>query len=184
MAPTDYTITCNATGESGQVWFRWITTDSSIATGTVTTASTWTDWNSGWIVHPLPQFTAEEVAAGARRLEEERQRLRARQEQEQLANDRAEALLRAHLNAEQLAQLEAKRYFELELISNKARKRYRIERGQSQNILQLDDSGKPIRRFCVVAAARVPVADQMLMQKLMLEYEEDRFLKTANSMAA
>ena len=44
-----------------------------------------------------------------------------------------------------------------------------------------DDAGVEIRSFCIHPTERVPDADSMLAQKLMLETDHDRFLKTANA---
>jgi hypothetical protein len=123
------------------------------------TAATW--WLAGlaatvvlgpWLAIQIPRAWA----AGRRR---RRARLR------------AEALLWAWLSPPQRGQYRARRWFEVTTASGR---RYRILRG---GVVRLDPRGSG---FCIEATSPVPVADEMLANKLLLETDERRFLATAH----
>jgi len=84
---------------------------------------------------------------------------------------RAEALLWAWLSPAQRKQYRARRWFEVTTTSGR---RYRILRG---GVLRLNPRGSA---YCIEATSRVPVADEMLTNKLLLETDERRFLATAH----
>jgi hypothetical protein len=84
---------------------------------------------------------------------------------------RAEALLWAWLSPAQRQQYRARRWFEVTTASGR---RYRILRG---GVVRLDPRGSG---FCIEATSPVPVADEMLANKLLLETDERRFLATAH----
>lgn len=88
---------------------------------------------------------------------------------------KAKRLLYSHLTDYQKRMYRKKRYFHV--VSEKGRK-YRICHGDTQNIYLLEN-GKPAKRFCA-HPHNVPVEDAMLAQKLMLETDEQRFLRVAN----
>ena len=92
------------------------------------------------------------------------------------ADERAEKLLVDHLTPQQYEQLRACGYFEV----NVKGRTYRIFRGWSMNVQLVDGGGKKLRSYCAVPKLHVPIADQMLAQKLMLEFEEHEFLRVAN----
>jgi hypothetical protein len=83
----------------------------------------------------------------------------------------AEALLWAWLSPAQRKQYRARRWFEVTTASGR---RYRILRG---GVVRLDPRGSG---FCIEATSPVPVADEMLANKLLLETDERRFLATAH----
>jgi hypothetical protein len=87
------------------------------------------------------------------------------------ARRRAEALLWAWLSPAQRQQYRARRWFEVTTASGR---RYRILRG---GVVRLDPRGSG---FCIEATSPVPVADEMLANKLLLETDERRFLATAH----
>ena len=87
------------------------------------------------------------------------------------ARRRAEALLWAWLSPVQRKQYRARRWFEVTTASGR---RYRILRG---GVVRLDPRGSG---YCIEATAPVPVADEMLANKLLLETDERRFLATAH----
>ena len=87
------------------------------------------------------------------------------------ARRRAEALLWAWLSPAQRMQYRARRWFEVTTASGR---RYRILRG---GVVRLDPRGSG---FCIEATSPVPVADEMLANKLLLETDERRFLATAH----
>jgi hypothetical protein len=84
---------------------------------------------------------------------------------------RAEALLWAWLSPAQRRQYRARRWFEVTTASGR---RYRILRG---GVVRLDPRGSG---YCIEATSPVPVADEMLANKLLLETDERRFLATAH----
>jgi hypothetical protein len=84
---------------------------------------------------------------------------------------RAEALLWAWLSPAQRKQYRARRWFEVTTTSGR---RYRILRG---GVVRIDPHGSG---YCIEATSPVPVADEMLANKLLLETDERRFLATAH----
>jgi len=84
---------------------------------------------------------------------------------------RAEALLWAWLSPAQRRQYRTRRWFEVTTTSGR---RYRILRG---GVVRLDPRGSA---YCIEATSSVPVADEMLANKLLLETDERRFLATAH----
>src|SRR5512132_278251 len=87
------------------------------------------------------------------------------------ARRRGEALLWAWLSAGQRKQYRARRWFEVRTASGR---RYRILRG---GVVRIDPHGSG---YCIEATSPVPVADEMLANKLLLETNERRFLATAH----
>ena len=85
---------------------------------------------------------------------------------------RAEALLLAWLSPDQRAQYRARGRFE---VVTSAGHRYRICPG---GVVRLDPRGWA---YCIEATSPVPVADEMLATKLLLETDERRFLLTAHA---
>jgi hypothetical protein len=84
---------------------------------------------------------------------------------------RAEALLWAWLSPAQRRQYRARRWFEVTTTSGR---RYRVLRG---GVVRVEPRGSG---FCIEATSPVPVADEMLANKLLLETDERRFLATAH----
>jgi hypothetical protein len=84
---------------------------------------------------------------------------------------RAEALLWAWLSPAQRKQYRARRWFEVTTASGR---RYRVVRGA---VVRLHPRGSG---YCIEATSPVPVADEMLANKLLLETDERRFLATAH----
>ncbi|HEV8650403.1 MAG TPA: hypothetical protein VG276_13580 [Actinomycetes bacterium] len=84
---------------------------------------------------------------------------------------RAEALLLAWLSPDQRAQYRARGWFE---VTTAAGHRYRVCGG---GVVRRDVRGAG---FCIEAVSPVPVADEMLANKLLLETDERRFLATAH----
>jgi hypothetical protein len=87
------------------------------------------------------------------------------------ATRRAEALLWAWLSPAQRKQYQARRWFEVTTASGR---RYRVLRG---GVVRLNPRGSG---YCIESTSPVPVADEMLANKLLLETDERRFLATAH----
>ena len=83
---------------------------------------------------------------------------------------RAEALLLSWLSPSQRAQYLERGWFEVKTVTG----RYRIGPG---TIVRLEPRGSA---YCTEATSPVPVADEMLANKLLLETDERRFLATAH----
>jgi hypothetical protein len=87
------------------------------------------------------------------------------------ARRRAEALLWSWLSPAQCRQYRRRRWFEVATASGR---RYRILR---DGVVRLGPRGSG---YCIEATSPVPVADEMLANKLLLETDERRFLATAH----
>jgi hypothetical protein len=162
------------TGNSGTitnvVWTNWITTTTTTISNIVYPA--WDAWNTGgatptvWrFESPTPEQVAAELQAQADRLAEE-----------QAAAARARVILEENLTEEQRKQLADNNWFEV--ITPKGT--YRIRRGWAGNVDRLDDGGRVRDRFCIHPSESVPPEDNMLAQKLLLEANEEMFLRIAN----
>jgi hypothetical protein len=183
------------TGSTSNVltWNAW---NQQYATTTITnTASTtntviWTNWNlahgSGAVSVPnnirsLRQPTQAELQASLARERAARERAEVQLVEERAAREKAELLLKQHLSEQQVRDLEANNFFDVDVFSKDGtRRKYRIKRGFAGNIKLLNENGREIRSYCIHPSARVPDADAMLAQKLLLENDELLFLKTAN----
>lgn len=92
--------------------------------------------------------------------------------------DRAERLLLEHLTEAQVAEWKEGRHF---TITSQSGRRFRIHYAPANNILELGEDGRVVAEHCVVSTVSVPMPDQLLMQKLMLEYNEREFWRVARS---
>lgn len=113
------------------------------------------------------------------RLVSEAQHERSQEEGLREAEAKAKALLLMCLTPTQQAEFAEHHYFTIEVdhkVSGLPTGAFRIAKGSSFNVTHVE-SGET---FCVVAQEKVPVYDQMLTQKLLLEQEPERFFKTAN----
>lgn len=192
----------NNSDTTGSTWQRW-NDDWVLSSDTGTTdAQIWTIWNDRWErqhVFPMPQEERDRVQGaidhwasqgrvvhlGAsseqreqwRREEEERERkTREAAKQWEEACARAEILLKSCLTPQQQEELEKRNYFHIEVQG----KRYRIRRGRSRNVHEVNAQDQVIKTLCAHPYERVPDADTMLVQKLMLESAEADFLRIAN----
>ena len=108
----------------------------------------------------------------------------------QLFGPSAQALPQArslHLLRENLAQDQLKTYSEkgfFDVIGGMTGNRYRIARGSSMNISQLDSKGRCTRRLCFFPQGSLADGDLLLVQKLALELFELDALAVANKLPA
>ena len=86
----------------------------------------------------------------------------------------AEALLLGWLSPGQRAQYRSRRWRGRFEVTTTAGHRYRVCPG---GVVRLDPRGSA---YCIETASRVPVADEMLAVKLLLETDERTFLATAH----
>jgi hypothetical protein len=113
------------------------------------------------------------------RLVEEAQRERSMEEGLREAENKARSLLVMCLTPAQREEFDREQSFTLTVdhkVSGFPTGAFRIRKGSAFNVEHVE-SGET---FCVVAQEKVPVYDQMLTQKLLLEQEPERFFKTAN----
>jgi hypothetical protein len=87
-------------------------------------------------------------------------------------------LLKEWLSPEQLAQYDAKSYFDV--TGCHSGKRYRISHGTSMNIHEIDGIGRPQFGWCFVPKGYLVAGDVMLAQKIALETDERGALAVAN----
>ena len=163
-------------------WVYWTAPTTSGTTPTVTYSNVWVTWvDNGYVVSP-PKETAEECRAREQREAEYRakqeRQAKIRAEKEKAKEEKARQLLKEVLTEEQDAQLTKDGYFEL--TSVKSGKRYRIKKGFSMNVEELDKDGKRLRSMCFHPNVLVHHYDNMAIQKLMLENDEEEARKVAN----
>jgi hypothetical protein len=163
-------------------------------TGSSATAiRVWQEWNVPQEARESTRRASAEQREAWRRMEQEQRQQEERQQEEETrarwkreaeerakgkaaADKRAEELLRSCLTLQQQEELDRLNHFHL-LVGDR---RYRIKRGRTRNIELLDEAGRPIKKLCAHPGEYVPDADTMLAQKLMLETDEEAFLKLAN----
>jgi hypothetical protein len=145
-----------------------------MSTGTAATTLTinaTTNGTTGWVdLGTLDTWTPApltEEQALARREEEYRR---------DNASWRAHELLLRHLTPNQREDYEWDKRF---TVKTKRGHRYVIGQARCQNVLRVNKRGKPMRVYCVTVHGGVPMGDVLLAQKLMLESDEDHFLKVA-----
>jgi hypothetical protein len=193
LTSTMPTITSNAVWNAWNLQLNSVTQALTSHIGQPITSATtasinttiWTNWNSALTNR---HATAEQVAQAQRHAREQQARqaeqTRAQavvQAERGLAEKRAEKLLQETLSAKQREELATKGFFTLETIAASGERRiYRIKRGRSANVEQVDVNGNRIKRLCIHPVAPVPDADTMVAQKLMLETGEEEFLRIAN----
>jgi hypothetical protein len=95
---------------------------------------------------------------------------------------RALKLLKAHLSAEQLKQLEREAAFDV--IGGDTGQRYRITQGRIMNVQLLDEYGSWRTCLCFEPRGHLPIGDVMLAQKFALELFEAAALTAANKTSA
>lgn len=127
------------------------------------------------------QRTEEERAAEEMRMQQAQAAAAMRMQQAQAALTRSRELLLAHLSSAQRDSFEALGWFVVQ--GGKSKERYRIRtNGYAGNVERLKGD-KAVYRYCAHCEG-VPLHDHHLAQKLLLQYDEDRFLATANRSAA
>jgi hypothetical protein len=114
--------------------------------------------------------TPEATAARLKQIEEQQAKHKA-------ASLRAENLLFTILTPSQVRQYTDDEYFDVQISG----RTYRIRKGYSRNI-ELIEAGKPVAKYCAHPedAYHTPAPDAMLAQLLMLQTDEQGFLKLAN----
>lgn len=166
-----------------EVQYRWLSseiwTNQSYWTGayvltsntTATNAVTWGQWIASdsqggrRLRRPAQRDTWNVVAAADTAVRERRATV-------ERANVSAEALLRSCLTEEQKAEYDALGRFRVTAASGRV---YVIMEGYAGNVVSQG------WRYCIHGPETLPHADQMLMQKLLIETDEAEFLRLANA---
>lgn len=102
---------------------------------------------------------------------------RAREVERVAAEARGYLMLDSCLAPDQRRDLAEKGRFYLHTASGK---KYRIDRGTHGNVKLVDETDRELVQYCI-QPPNVPVPDAMLAQKLLLETDEETFLKVANA---
>ena len=130
------------------------------------------------VTRSAPVLTEEQLAERERqraeraRLDEERRREKA------AADDRAMELLQSVLTEEQNRDLDREGYF---FTHGQSGRLYRIGKGRLGNVKVVDPQTKQwTETLCIHQREYIPIADTMLMQKLMIETAEAHFRAYAN----
>jgi len=161
------------TTASTRVWDGWATT--SAYQPTYTAPSFWPQWTAAETFRPQRPF-----AADRRRWEIQQRRIAVGRLRKRVADRQAEKLLMEHLDDEQRTDWLRNEAFDVRVPSGRT---YRIRRGVAGNVYRTHDSlGRFTRRryCCHIDTSLAPTCDNVLTQKLLLEADEDEFLRLAN----
>jgi hypothetical protein len=93
------------------------------------------------------------------------------------AERRAEDLLREMLSPAEARELEQRGYLEIPS-PNRQGRIYRVPRGRG--MVSVYEDGRAVMSLCVQPVEWIPGGDVVLMHKLMIEGNEEQYLKTAN----
>lgn len=178
-------------------WYDWTcsatsgTTTTYAKVSTTCSATVWADWSKYAYAHTAPKkLTAAEKAERDRK---EQERLQVAAEQARLADiarreaeavakeaqERARRLFLEVLDTEQRQTFEKNQKFYL--IGSDG-ERYEVDcTKHHQNVYQVDKEGKRKVGYCAYATGGVPLSDNHIVQKLLLETDAKAFLKVANS---
>jgi hypothetical protein len=166
------------------VWCDGTTNTTASCTGCIV----WSTWNSSsaipstrYVVIPAPTLSPEEQAKLDAERERRREEMRLAEEQrakeQKEAEEKAARLLRQHLSLRQRRAYRRHRAF---CVRARDGTQYRLRHGWAGNVEELDKQGRPVARLCIHPYAEVPVHDNLLAQKLMLETDPDGFRRIAN----
>lgn len=162
------------TTSSTAIWTGWVS-DTTYTCASISTSSStgvWYDWNCSPVVK-----TAEQIARDEARAIEYKARCLALRLEREKAQEVAEQLLLEHLNPEQTEDYKQHCHF---TIRGRNNVRFRIRKGRSGNVDVVNAAGRIDYRLCAHPAMDVPDCDTMLAQKIMLELDEDNFMRIAN----
>ena len=185
------TNTTSATNDgSGTIWMEWTTgtssTSSSITCSPVASNVVWYTWNTedGLRAVPTPAITRsspEELAyyveAARVQAAAEVERQKKAQAERVAAQKRAEKLLLSNLSRQQKRDWLNAQFF---MVRAKSGRTFKVTNRPHVNVIEIDGAGNSIVAWCAGPEGGVPVQDQFLAQKLMLECNEDAFFQVAN----
>jgi hypothetical protein len=102
---------------------------------------------------------------------------RERYEAKQVVTDKARAILEAHLLPEQVEEFRAKDEFHIQGADGFE---YLITNGYQHNVFRIED-GRRTFEYCIITRGFLPVYDQMLAQKLLLQANPEMFHRVTNT---
>lgn len=127
--------------------------------------------------------TAAELAAAAAQAEHYRLQREQEMARRQAAQDRSRELLLSNLTSEQIRTFEKNKWFVVE--GGRSKQVYRIrDKGSAVANIEVMRGDSVSHRLCGHCSHDIPLYDQLLAQKLCLQFDEDNFLKIANRHAA
>lgn len=186
------------TGTTGGI-STWITTSTTATTTPSLYEPTTRSWYSEWTAydvaprlsdlyekaireHDTQEATRIQARIDANRIAHEETQRAADEEKTRrdLAKTRARELLLQHLTPAQQETYRRNDWFIVE--GGRSKTKYKINGSHlTANIDVLDNQNKRTHRLCGHAPAhKIPIADNLLAQKLMLEFAENDFLRIAN----
>lgn len=203
---TNVTSVINATGTNGTIYW-----DMETYTPTQTGSLFRDQYMTQWVEVPMVVEIEEEdwllnhdqylelarnraiqfrVRTAAMRAEQERAQREAVERAQRADDERKAALKRslellvAHLRPEQRETLQKHKWFVVEGGKSKTQYRIRDKGSPSANVDVLNKQGNVTHRLCAHGSWELPLYDHLLMQKILLQYDEQRFLAIANRHAA
>jgi hypothetical protein len=126
----------------------------------------------------IPNIIQERMEAENARLEQFRREGAEAAERARLSTEKAKQILLEHLTPAQREMVEKNGWFVIE--GGKSGKRYRIKANAIAGNVEEMDGDKAIARYCCHLPHQYPKSDHHLTQKLMLEWNEEEFLRVAN----
>ena len=196
-----YNSAANTTGTI--IWNTWASMSGGNCTASMTNTvwNTWSGLNTsgtgGSVLYqdyqqypstPVKEHTAEEKARLAeeqRCLAEERARIaelfrkqeEERRKEAEAALKRAEGLLMEFLDPYQQEEYAKDKSFHVKGADGE---RYKVRHAWSGHVDRVNEKGKVVERFCIHPRESVPIPDNQLVAKLMLETNPAEFRKKAN----
>lgn len=159
-------------------WHNSLVTNNTASTMTTNNTIIWPVWHNNI---EAPAIVHDEQWHEERRIVTEREE-RSRQQLKD-ASVKAKELLLEHLTPSQRRTLEEKGWFLI--TGGKSGKIYRLSsRSIAGNVEEMSKEGKALARYCCHLDHRYPTHDHHLAQKIMLEHNEEEFLRLANRSAA
>src|SRR3990167_4587631 len=142
----DFSIS-STSADSASAWIAWAGTDSSM-TGSTTICEVWIQGTGGNAHAGLSEAELARQKAERERRDEERKK----------ADERAEALLLAHLTPDQRETLERMRHF---VVQSERGRVYRLRRGRLANVDEMD-KGRVVAQYCIHPSIyNIPEADSL-----------------------
>ena len=179
---TNYSQITNGMTVNAQTWVDWNTNYSQITTnysqitnGMTVNQATWNQWNTqGFLRRPTSVIHYEQPRPTDEEMRAMTEAAAKATREHAAAIARAEALLLEHLDPRQRESYTANKLF---IVETPRKNRYRLRHsGQPVKL----EGEKEVVRYCIHTYG-VPREDELLGFKLLLEANEDEFLKTANA---
>lgn len=180
--------TANSYDANVAIWRNWVTQSTSAAT-TDLSLSVWQTWvaiqnaqlmanNAAVFVRPQAE-TPEQIRARVAAAEQRAAIRRTEDLARTKAQEKAHKLLIEHLTPRQEETLRMHGYFDVEI----GDRVYRIRKGGHGGWVERMQGQKATDGYCIYVTGDCPPEDHMLAQKLMLEANEQEFLRIANRTA-